>query len=480
MKYDLFELVRSGFETDPDQPALVTPHGQLVSYSKLADAVGSFSSHLLHHGVKPGSQIALEINNPAVFIALALAISRVGAVYLGGVSTKQLKREGINIDAVVADSIRPRGPEKEILFTQAWVEKCGHPIPAAPGLADEQSLAAVLASSGTTGRPKYMAFSLSMIQKRLWDHDEVHGNGSARCLITFGLSSPFGFELALRTLRLGGMITWPAESAQRTLEQISRHKIDEVYAAPGTLAELVYQQRKSECDLSSLKRVVTAGSAVSRSHAELARRYLAPDILNEYGSSELGPVACTCSTAETMEPGVVGVPAPWIEVQIEDPGGEVRFRSKGQRLVDGYINTSAQDEVSAFRDEWFIPGDTGFIDNQRRLVITGRSADLINTGGNKVSCEIIRAAVEKLPHVKACVAIPVCNNEGYDDIGLVVVPVAEFDKDGLVTFMADTFENTASLRILTVPRFPLLRSGKTDLKKLSKALQAVRRSEFKQ
>ncbi len=474
MEADLFRLVEPGFRLDPQAPAIVTPHGQLVSYERLEATVHQFARKLEEAGVATADHVAIDIRNPAVVTALILAISRLGAVYVAGTSVARMQGEGLHVHFVVADTIRPRANVREILFTQAWSVQDDVPHAAASGLEGENSTATILSSSGTTGTPKFMAFPLTVIEQRLDDHDTVHGQGPSKCMITFGLGSPFGLELVLRVLRLGGMVAWPVESALHTLQQIETLGITEIYTAPGSLSELANQQKQSGVDLSSLTRIVTAGSGLTAIHADLARRYLTARIYNEYGSSELGPVSCI--DAGSANPGTVGVPARWIEVRV-DTNGKLSFRCQGDRLPKGYLNAGVSEPMVS-DDGWFTPGDCGYLDQQGRLVITGRNATLVNTGGNKISTAEIEGRLCRLAGVEACVAIPLPNDLGYDDIGLAIVAGAAFDEVLMRKQLSVAYENTARIAVVHVDSIPALPSGKADLQGIKKLLEASASSEI--
>jgi acyl-coenzyme A synthetase/AMP-(fatty) acid ligase len=474
MGSDLFGLVESGFRQHPQAPALVTPHGQIVSYERLELTILRFMCKLQDAGVQRTAHVAIDIRNPAVVVALILAISRLGAVYVAGSTISRIQIEGLHLDFVISDTIRPRGNVREILFTQEWsVQDSPQPV-LGSGLEDEHATAAIISSSGTTGTPKFMAFPISLIEQRLDDHDTVHGQGPSKCLITFGLGSPFGLELVLRMLRLGGMVAWPVQSALHTLEQISSLGITEIYTAPGTLSELAYEQRRCSLDLTNLSRIVTAGSGLSAAVADLARQHLTQQILNEYGSSELGPVSCI--QAGSGEPGTVGEPAPWINVRVDPQDGKLSFRGQDDRLPAGYLNSSIDSPIVT-DDGWFTPGDYGHLDTSGRLVITGRQTSLINTGGNKISATELEATVCRLEGVKACVAVPLPNEFGYDDIGLAIVADDGFAEEAALRQLSNTYENTARVVLIRVEQVPRLPGGKVDLQHVGQLLEGARRSE---
>ena len=98
--------------------------------------------------------------------------------------------------------------------------------------------------------------------------------------------------------------------------------------------------------------------------------------------------------------------------------GEVRYKTP--LLVAGYIGDSAATKTF-FRDGWFYPGDTGYLNAKRQLFITGRVNDLLNIGGTKLNAAIIDGIIQSISGIGdgACFTEP--GPLGFDQLSIVVV-----------------------------------------------------------
>ncbi len=95
-------------------------------------------------------------------------------------------------------------------------------------------------------------------------------------------------------------------------------------------------------------------------------------VLQGYGSTETG--TGTCTTLEDHEPGTVGRPPPGIQLRIADDG-EVQFR--GPTLFHGYWQAPGKTAEAYTADGWYRTGDIGHLDAGGRLILSGRSRDII-------------------------------------------------------------------------------------------------------
>lgn len=468
---DLFTLVEPGFDKAPNSTALISPQGQAVSYDRLRLNIEAFCTRAYQCGVRGGDHVCVEVNNPAIVITLALALSRLGAVLIGGRPHRHLQSEGLRVDCLIADTVRPGTEVKTIHFDPTWSAKSTQPV-AVPvaGLEELDPTATILGSSGTTGQPKFMAFPLKLVQQRLNDNDLVHGTDYLRRLITFGILTPFGLEIVLRTLRSGGLVAWPVDNPNRTLDRINEFGLEEAFATPGVLAELAHSQKVNPRDLGTFRRIVSGGSLLSPELARLVKAQLASTLINLYGSSELGPTACIELRDNSFVPGIAGKPVDWIKVAIVEESGRpvpngrdgiIRLEASEDRMLNGYLNPGG-DGLSRFDGRRFIPGDTGYLDASGQLVITGRISDLINTGGNKVAPTIFEGIASKIRGVRACAAVAVPNADGFDDVGLVIVRKCGFDKNEVKQRLEARFGTTARLRFAYSETIPLNENGKPD------------------
>ncbi len=477
MAHDLFQLVRCGFEIDPAASAIITQHGQSVSYARLQQTVTAFSLKLLDGGVGPGDQVAVDIQNPAARLALVLAISRVGGVYVAGAGPAAVVSNGVSLDAVVTDRVRPPGGIKELLFDQTWsADNVSAAERDLPRYSDNTATAMILGSSGTTGMPKFMPFTLSMVAQRLDDKDHLHGSERLKRLVTVLPVAALGVELALQSLRSGGTLAWPVNSADETLQFVSEHQFEEIFTTPVLIGELAHAQANSGHDLSRLSRIYMAGSGISAARAKLARDALETRVFHLFGASETGSCTMIELTDDGPGPGVVGKPMPWLKVNILDEtnqlvqageSGRVSIAAGDERAVRAYLG---HDDGSTLQDDWFFTGDLGFINKQGELVISGRVSEVINTGGNKIAPETIEALAETVAGVVAAGAVGIPNAEGFDDIGVAVITDDRFVEADLIRRLRHGLAGTMEIKLQKLASLPTNTGGKLDRSRLAKAI----------
>src|SRR5215216_4180641 len=113
-------------------------------------------------------------------------------------------------------------------------------------------------------------------------------------------------------------------------------------------------------------------------------------VLGCYGSSEAGMVAANPAPPAKRKPGTAGVISP-AEVAIKDSNGELlpigevgEIIVRGPGVMPGYID-EANGVATAFGDGWLSTGDLGFIDSENFLTLVGRTNEIINRGGEKIS-----------------------------------------------------------------------------------------------
>ncbi len=476
MAHDLFHLVKRGFEIDPAASAIITQHGQSVNYARLQQTITAFAFKLRDAGLATGRHVAVDIQNPAARLALILAISRIGCVYVAGAGPTAIVSSGITLDAVVTDRVRPPSGIKEILFDQAWsADNTSASEGDLPGGGDETATAMILGSSGTTGMPKFMAFTLAMVAQRLDDKDHLHGSQQLTRLVTVLPVAALGVELALQSLQSGGTLAWPVNSADETLQFVSEHQFEEMFTTPVLIGELAHAQAKSGHDLSRLSRIYMAGSGISPARAKLARDALETRVFHLFGASETGSCTMIELTDDGPGPGVVGKPMPWLKVNILDEAnqlvragetGRVSIAAGDERAVRAYLG---HDDGSTLQDDWFFTGDLGFINEHGELVISGRVSEIINTGGNKIAPETIETLAETVAGVVAAGAVGIPNAEGFDDIGLAVITAGGFVEADLIKRLQRGLAGTIEIKLQNLGSLPTNIGGKLDRSRLAKA-----------
>jgi len=402
---------------DPSRIFLRTPDGVIWTYRDLEAMSGRMAQALQRIGVSAGDRVAVRAEKSAELLALHVACARVGAVYLPlnpaytGSEVAALLDDAepllvIRDDALDDDALEDDANEDDPISGRWPVASLGT-IGEAPFGEDEpfedvtRSLddpAAILYTSGTTGRPKgavlshgNLVFSAETLA-RAWGFtkDDVllhmlplfHTHGlfvAAHCVIASGSS----------------MVLLDAFDPIAVIAALPESTV--VMGVPTHYARLLAEPA-FDSEATTGVRLFTSGSApmLVSTHDEFSAR-TGRVILERYGMTE------TCMlTSNPLDgprrPGTVGLPLPGVEVRLSDgdPGGiEVR----GPNVLAGYWRKPELRSTEFTNDGWFITGDLGRFDADGYLEIVGRSKDLIISGGLNVIPKEVEEVLDALEGV---------------------------------------------------------------------------------
>jgi fatty-acyl-CoA synthase len=307
---------------------------------------------------------------------------------------------------------------------------------------ENDDLADILYTSGTTGRPKGVAVRHSNGAMIGAVEPNWTGGGwlHASPLFTFA-----GIALVYTPMKLGLQpIYQPRFDADRWLRVVEEERPVAVFLVPAMAHLLIDHPRFDEADRSSVT-MCSVGSAplapyvLERLQAKMSDALVS----NNYGMTEAGSAYCIMPQGEAVKrPGSVGQIAPPAVVRIVDEHdepvppdvvGEVRLQLPGHQR-EYYNDPEATAET--WRDGWLVTGDLGKLDADGYLYIVGRSKDVIIRGGNNVHATDVEHVLVRHDAVAEVAVVgaphPVL---GEDVVAFVVLqPGADADGDGLRDF----------------------------------------------
>tara|TARA_R110002167_G_scaffold86883_17_gene234974 strand:- start:1040 stop:2914 length:1875 start_codon:yes stop_codon:yes gene_type:complete len=238
----------------------------------------------------------------------------------------------------------------------------------------------------------------------------------------------------------------------------------------------------SHYDISSLRRIFLAGERLDPPTYDWLREHTQLPILDHWWQTETGwAICCNPVGIETMEtkPGSATVPSPGYDVQIVSPdGGQMPAGEQGQITVKlplppGCMVTVWGDD-QRFQDSYLKPipgfyssGDGGFIDDDGYVFVMGRTDDVINVAGHRLSTGEMEEVVASHPAIAECCVVGAHDDmKGQVPLGLVLIKdgaTIDHDEleDELVEMVRDKIGAIACFRrALVVERLPKTRSGK--------------------
>ena len=296
-------------------------------------------------------------------------------------------------------------------------------------------------TSGSTGRPKGVSRAaappkaIAQAAERSAQAWGLSGDG-VRAVLTGPLyhSAPNAYSMLV--LRAGGMLVLqPRFDAEELLRLVAANRITHLYMTPTMFSRLLAlpEKTRKRFDISNLRHV-THGAAPCPE--ELKRRTLdwwGEIIFEYYGLTETGILA-TCDSRQWLRrPGSVGRAAKGIdlEIRLDDgsraaPGqiGEINARS----TLTPYVSYHrAKDETRKIRrGDYLATGDLGYLTSDGFLYVTGRTGDMVISGGVNIYLAEVEAALAACPGVRDCAVFGVPDA----DLGERLVAIIERDETG--------------------------------------------------
>ena len=193
-----------------------------------------------------------------------------------------------------------------------------------------------------------------------------------------------------------------------------------------------------------------------------------------YGSTEAGVVAAAPYDMIWKMPGAAGYIVPGVDVEIVDANDRILPIGK-----EGFVRVRSQvlaENMAAggSLDKWFYPGDLGWITEHNMLFILGRSGDVVNRGGEKLSITDIENFLLTCAGVKDAGVCSVMGAAGYSEVwvALVLQPSADVATLRVMIESNAQFKNNID-RIFVVEGIPRGTLGKVQRDELKSLLQGI-------
>ena len=313
---------------------------------------------------------------------------------------------------------------------------------------EPDDIALVLMTSGSTGKSKIVPLSHENVCVSAADVcRSVDLSVDDRCLCMWEQYHIGGLvDLLLAPLLSGGsIVATKGFDAGKFFELLEAKKPTWYQAVPTTLNELVNHARRNgiECSDSSLRFVRSVAAALAPSLMAAVEELFDVPVIQTFGMTEAGPlVASTPLPPAIRKPASVGRSC-GTDIRIVGPGGQTLDQGldgevaiRGPNVFKGYEDDEDANRTS-FRDGWFHTGDTGHIDADGDLFLTGRIKQLINRGGEKINPQEVDDALLEHPQVGEAAVFTVPHKTLGEDIGAAVVLKEPISADALRAFLAD-------------------------------------------
>ena len=405
-----------------------------IGADELWERVGRLAGGLAARGVGPGDRVALLLPNGPAFATSFLAIAQLGAVVVP--LNPQFKRAELEFCYRDADVQLVIDDEQEV--ARLIEEHAGRaPEPRSP---DEDALLAY--SAGCTGHPKRVPRTAGQLW---WEADTVAATMGLTPEDTIFCSIPMFHAYGLGCCFLAALssgadlvIADPhkplALAREEVLRLIEREQVTVFPAVPYVFRALA--EGGIAADLSSVRLCFSAGNALPRSTFDAFDRAFGVPIRQLYGLTETGAVTINADGDPWATAASVGRPLAGIEVEVLDDAGHA--------LDNGRIGDITVRSPGMTREygEPFATGDRGRLDEDGRLVITGRRKVLIDVRGDKVDPIEVEDVLAVHPRVRDVVVVGAPSGiEGEELIKAVVVGENGCGERELIRFCRERLAN---------------------------------------
>jgi malonyl-CoA/methylmalonyl-CoA synthetase len=333
-------------------------------------------------------------------------------------------------------------------------------------------------TSGTTGRPKGVPLSHANVLASIravmmawrWERDEV-------LVHALPLSHQHGLGGLHATLLAGShAVLEPRFEPATFCERVSAASATAVMAVPTIWERLDGWDGSARAALARLRIGISGSAPLPAALALRVRDWLGQLPLERYGSTEAGLVLSNPLRGE-RKPGSVGYPLPGIEVRILDghgsdvaPGEDGELVVRGPQVFDGYLGRPRETAAAFTDDGWFRSGDIARQDpGDGSIAITGRSKDMIISGGLNVFPRDVEAALEEHAAVSGSAVVGAPSERWGEEVVAFVVPRAGAspDPEELIAHCRELLSGfKCPKRVLVVDGLPTNEMGKVRREEL--------------
>jgi malonyl-CoA/methylmalonyl-CoA synthetase len=445
MSNHLFDAIRAA--ANPAAPFIETLDGRSWTYQDMQDQSGKLAGVLIELGVEPGDRVAVQVEKSAEALMLYLACVRAGAVYLP-LNTAYTLAE---LDYFISDA-EPRlvvcapkardglepvaakyGARVETLNESgggSLMEKtAGKPADFANVQRGPDDLAAILYTSGTTGRSKGAMLS----------HDNLLSNAATlreywrftsndRLIHALPIFHTHGLFVASNVIMLSGasmyfLSKFDPEEVLRLMQSAS------VLMGVPTFYVRLLQSEGLTKEATARMRLFISGSAplLADTHRQFEEA-TGHRILERYGMTETNMNTSNPYEGERMA-GTVGFPLPGVSLRVTDPetgapvadGETGMIEVKGPNVFQGYWRMPEKTKAEFREDGFFITGDLGKVDERGYVHIVGRGKDLVISGGYNIYPKEVETEIDQMAGVVESAVIGVAHPDFGEGVTAIVV-----------------------------------------------------------
>jgi long-chain acyl-CoA synthetase len=435
----------------PDRLAIISPSGNLT-WKQLNEQANRMVRLFRRRGLQVGDGVALLAHNGPEFAIVWAATQRAG-LRLTAVNWHQTPEviayvvDNCDARALIASGRFVAGATAAAVLSDKLVVKlayagaiegfddfeAGLASECGDDITDAEPGSTMLYTSGTTGRPKGVYRRTRPVVSQLtgicnetakWNPAEDISllTGPLYHAAPLGINFVIPINAGVTTLL---MDKWDAEE---TLRLIQQHKATHTHVVPTMMHRMLQlpEETRQKYDVSSMRWMIH-GAAPCPAHVKQAMMEWFGPVLYEYYSSTEGGGVFVSPHEWLRKPGTVGKAVPGVEIKLLDiDGNPVPQGQEGLIYVKApatgrfeYYKEQGKTDAS-YRGDWFTLGDVGWLDTDGDLFLTGRTAELIISGGVNIYPVEIDEVLIRHPLIADAAVVGVPNEDWGEEIKAVV------------------------------------------------------------
>lgn len=446
MSNHLFDAFRSAIASE-DALFIETAEGRRWTYAEALKTSGQLAGALVALGVQPGDRVAVQVEKSPEAVMLYLACVRCAAIYLPLNTAYTLPEVQYFIEdaeprLVVVSPAAASETKKIALLHGAVVETMdergggslmdlaqAQQADFVDASCSPDDLAAILYTSGTTGRSKgAMLTHDNLLTNALTLRDLWRVTAKDRLIHALPIFHTHGLFVAINVTLLAGasMFLLPKFDPSQVLSLLPRSTL--MMGVPTFYVRLLQNDGLTR-DVVANMRLFISGSAplLAETHTAFKQR-TGHAILERYGMTETNMNTSNPYDGERIA-GTVGFPLPGVTIRVTDPAsGEVMkidetglLEIKGPNVFTGYWRMPEKTRAEFREDGFFKSGDLGKIDEAGYVHIVGREKDLVISGGYNIYPKEVETEIDQLSGVFESAVIGVAHPDFGEAVTAVVV-----------------------------------------------------------
>jgi malonyl-CoA/methylmalonyl-CoA synthetase len=449
---DLYSKMEQSFTRFADRVLVEEEGGRQWTYREIEAMAGRLASRLRELGVSPGERVLVQTDKLVETLILYVAVLRTGAIHLP-LNTDYTEAE---LAYFVADAEPVLAVCREAsvpLFERIGASNGRHariatlellfadlPAQAAqPARREPDDVAAILYTSGTTGKPK----GAMLTQANLVSNGETlvelwRFTPKDRLIHALPIFHVHGLFVAVHCALFSGatMVFMTKFDSTAVIRAMADATV--LMGVPTFYTRLLADPAFTREAAAGMRLFVSGSAPLS---ADVHRAFEARTghrVLERYGMTETGMLTSNPYDGERRA-GSVGPPLPGVELRIAEfesgrvlPQGEVGIvEVRGPNVFKGYWRNPEKTEAEFRPNGWFITGDMGRIEPDGYVTLVGREKDLIISGGLNVYPAEVEALLDDRADVAEAAVIGVPHPDLGEAVVAVVQPVGAFNPEAV-------------------------------------------------